>query len=114
MFPWSLTLDPSLTGVEGGGSIIGVFLGQVAAVPSLVTALSGKAAECDGGTHWLQISLESNLREEQAGRGETNHTGTREGRNRQRPRPWVARCSPWTPSVHCGKQLLKVVFTIRL
>lgn len=83
--------------------IIDVFLGQVAAVPSLIIALSGKAAEREGGTHWLEISLGSNPREEQAGGGDTNHTGTRGGHNRQRLHPWEASCSPWTSSVHCGK-----------
>lgn len=70
--------------------ITDVFLDQEAAAPPLVTAISGKAAEVEGGTHWLEMSLGSNPREEQAGEGDTNHTGTRRGHNRQRLRPWVA------------------------
>lgn len=59
--------------------IIDVFFDQV---PPLVTALSGKASELEGGTHWLEISLGTNPREEQTGRGDANHTGTRGGHTR--------------------------------
>lgn len=59
-------------------------------MPPLVTALSGKAAELEGGTHWLEMSLGSNPREEQAGGGDTDHTGTSGKHNRQRLCPWVA------------------------